>query len=192
MGQLRARLEALGDLLLAAGEEADLVVVGGVAILVRGVRTRVTTDIDVIARGEVMPGGALRLVPPDPLPAAVQSAVGRVARDFGLAPDWLNTVVAKQWRQGVFAPPPGLAEETIWYVLGGLHIGIAGRRALIVLKLYAAVDTDPRSLHMQDLLALAPADSELSEAAEWVAAQDASPGFATMLEQAVSYVRANR
>lgn len=192
LGQLRAPIQALGDLLARAGEEAHLVVVGGVAILLRGVRARPTGDVDVLARGELTAGGGLRFVPPDPLPSAVQSAVARVARDFGLPSDWLNTVVAKQWRQRVFALPPGLIEETTWYTLGGLHMGIAGRRALIALKLYAAVDAGPRSVHTQDLLALAPAEFELSEATAWVAAQDASPEFATMLEQAIAYVRANR
>jgi hypothetical protein len=63
---------------------------------------------------------------------------------------------------------------------------------LIALKLFAAVDQGPRSVHMQDLLALAPADEEIGPAAEWVATQDGSPLFPGMVEQAVQHVRQQR
>jgi hypothetical protein len=39
----------------------------------------------------------------EPLPDVLQAGIRRVARDFGLAPDWMNTVVAKQWHGGM--PP---------------------------------------------------------------------------------------
>ncbi len=189
LGQLRPPLQALGDLLAAAGHQAHLVVVGGVAILLRGAASRATGDVDVIARCELTADGKLELLDPDPLPTAVQAAVARVARDFGLPNDWVNTVVGRQWRQKPVSLPPGLAEELSWYVLGGLHLGVAGRRALIALKLYAAVDTGPDSVHTRDLIALAPTDSELSEASRWVGDQDVSREFRAMLDETVAHVR---
>jgi hypothetical protein len=111
LGHLRSPLDALGALLAAAEETARLIVVGGVAILVRGIRSRATGDVDVIARCEVTADGQVELVDPDPLPVALQTAVARVARDFGLPEDWLNTVVGRQWRQEPVSLPPGLVEE---------------------------------------------------------------------------------
>lgn len=154
--------------------------------------SRATGDVDVIARCEITADGQVEVADPDPLPAALQTAVARVARDFGLPDDWLNAVVGRQWRQKPVSLPPGLAEELSWYTLGGLHIGVAGRRALIALKLYAAVDSGPESVHTQDLLALAPTDSELLEASEWVRAQDASPEFGGILDQVVAHVQSRR
>lgn len=45
---------------------------------------------------------------------------------------------------------------------------------------------------MQDLLALAPTDAELSESAGWVSTQDAYGGFAQMISQVVDHVRRRR
>lgn len=45
---------------------------------------------------------------------------------------------------------------------------------MIALKLFAAIDRGPRSVHMQDLLRLEPSDEELESAAAWVGTQDAS------------------
>lgn len=182
----------MGALLSAAGERVHIVVVGGVAIVVRGIRSRATADVDVIARGEIDLHGQLRLVAPDPLPEVLVKAVERVARDYGLSVDWLNTVIGKQWRKGVNALPPALEAEVVWHAIGGLNVGIAGRRSLIALKLYAAADTAPRSVHTQDLVALAPTDEELDEAAEWARAQDATTACNAMVDQVVQYVKANR
>lgn len=71
----------------------------------------------------------------------------------------------------------------------GCTWGIAGRRALIALKLFAAVDQGPRSVHMQDLLPFDASDEELGEAAAWVRQQDASAQFAADLEETLAYVR---
>lgn len=64
-----------------------------------------------------------------------------------------------------------------------------GRRTLIALKLFAAVDRGPWSVHVQDLAALAPDDGELRDAAEWVGRQDVAPEFQAILEEVVEHVR---
>jgi hypothetical protein len=71
-------------------------------------------------------------------------------------------------------------------------VGLAGRRTLIALKLFAAADLSPRSVHAQDLVALAPSNAELEDAAAWVVTQDASTEFPRIVQEIVDHVRARR
>ncbi|HYH79912.1 MAG TPA: hypothetical protein VEX86_08940 [Longimicrobium sp.] len=116
-------------------------------------------------------------------------AIARVARDFSLPDDWLNTAVAAQWNQGL---PPWLGDDLEWRSYDALRVGLAGRRTLITLKLFAAADQSTRSVHAQDLAALAPTDAELEDAAAWVVTQDASPEFPRLVNEIAEHVRARR
>ena len=164
--------------------------VGGATLNLLGLIERTTQDVDVIALA-ADPIGVVPalLAPPDPLPDALQRAILRVSRDFGLAPDLINTAIARQWSQGL---PPWLSHDITWRRYGGLHLGLVGRRTLLALKLFAAVDQSVRSVHAQDLLALAPSDAELEEAAAWVVTQDASDSFPRLIAEVVEHVRAHR
>ena len=173
---------ALGELLQADGAEYRLVVVGGVALALGGFIQRTTLDVDVIALDE--PGQA-GLQSANPLPELLEQAVRRVARDFGLANDWLNGVVSAQLQHGL---PPGLVEELTWRRFGGLHIGLAGRRTLIALKLFAAADQGQQSKHVADLIGLAPTREEWVDATAWVTAQDLAPEFPGIVEEVVQHV----
>ncbi len=182
-GGIERCLTAVGEQLAAAGETASIVIVGGAALNMIGVVSRTTRDVDVIARGE----SATTLIPPEPFPPALQSAVERVARDYQLSPNWMNGHVGAQWGTGL---PAGFAERVEWRQLGALRVGLAGRLDLISLKLYAAADdVGPSSRHYQDLLALDPTPEELEFAAEWGRGQDASQGFRQSLEGALAHVR---
>ncbi|HVH66996.1 MAG TPA: nucleotidyl transferase AbiEii/AbiGii toxin family protein [Gemmatimonadales bacterium] len=177
-------LTALGERLAHAAAPCSLVVVGGAAINLLGIVDRPTRDVDVLARAGT---GAKRIAPPDPLPQALREAIAAVARDFGLASDWLNTAVADQWRSGL---PPGLAGRLHWSTYGALTLGLADRQDLVFFKLYAAADqTGPESVHFQDLLALTPTARELERAAAWVKTQDASPDFHAVLATVVDHAR---
>jgi hypothetical protein len=178
-----------GDLLKADGEEAAVVVVGGATLNLLGIVRRTTSDVDVIAQAFREPGGRLRLGQAEPFPAALERAIETVARDLGLEPDWMNAVVGKQWVAGL---PPGIEHDVEWRGYGGLRVGLVGRRTLIALKLFAAVDQGARSVHMQDLLALVPADVELAEAAAWVVTQAAAAEFPRLVQQAVEHVAQHR
>ena len=174
-------LMAVGLLLQSEGEEAAIVIVGGASLSLSGYVPRVTEDVDVIARLAEEEGiGGVRLIHPDPLPASLQRAILKVARDFGLDDRWMNTEVALQWHSGL---PPGMPDEIEWRRFGALNVGLVGRRTLIALKLFAAVDDGPRGVHFQDLVALKPTREELSEAGEWVGTQDVSEPFHVMLGQ---------
>lgn len=187
---LERALSAVGELMTAEKTEVALVVVGGASLNLLGLIDRTTQDVDVIALA-TDPIGVVPalLAQPDPLPDALQRAILRVARDFGLAPDWINTAIARQWSQGL---PPWLPHDISWRRYGGLHVGLVGRRTLIALKLFAAVDQSVRSVHAQDLLALKPSDAELDEAAAWVSLQDASDAFPRLIGEVVEHVREHR
>lgn len=184
-------LQRVGDLLAAEGETVAVVIVGGAALNLLRIVERPTVDVDVLAfadaptLGSAKPSGLRE--PPEPLPVPLRRAIAQVARDGGLPPDWMNAGPALQWRSGL---PPGLASRVSWRRMAGLWLGIVGREDLIHLKLFAAADaTSTRSVHYQDLLRLAPIATELEAAAAWVATQDASPSFASVLARVVAQVR---
>lgn len=85
-----------------------------------------------------------------------------------------------------YRPSPGLGERLIWRDYAGLRVGLVDRQDLVFFKLYAAADhTGPGSVHYQDLLALRPSPSELENAAAWIATQDASEGFARIVDKVI-------
>lgn len=177
-------LDAVGEHLAAAGAEVSIVVVGGAALALRGWVPRTTQDVDVIALAS--PTDAL--APPD-FPAFLVRAIERVARDFDLPANWLNAAVGAQWRAGL---PADLAAELEWRNHGPLRVGLAGRNTLIALKLLAATDRGPTSVHAQDLVALAPTDDEFANARTWVLTQDLAPEWPRLVTEVVNHVRARR
>lgn len=185
---LERGLAAVGDLLAAEGVEVGIIVAGGTALNLLGVVQRTTDDVDVLAILRDRAGSdGVTLAPPDPLPEPLQRAIARVARDFQLPEDWMNTVVGLQWQTGL---PLGLERRLRWRRYGGLRVGLVARYDLIFLKLYAAADSGgPSSVHFQDLLALRPTERELQAAAAWVREQDPTPEFSTIVEQVMTHAR---
>lgn len=182
---LRELLEAVGAHLHEMGATSSIVVVGGASLVATGMIDRTTSDVDVIARA-MTKEGKRRLIPPDPLPPELLAAIRRVARDYTLEEAWMNTVIGAQWAGGL---PAWLPEDIAWESFGGLEVGFVGRRSLIALKLFAAVDTSHESAHYQDLIALAPSARELEEAATWVSGQDAGEHFPDLLNRLLEHAR---
>jgi len=183
-------LRSLGEILTAEGQKIAIVAVGGSALILQGFVQRATQDIDIIALGrnpdEKGPGD---IGPAEPIPEVLTGAITRIARDYGLPEDWMNTVVSMQLKTGL---PPGFERRIHWDRYGGLWFGVADRYDLIFLKLFAAADSGgPESVHFQDLLALNPTDKELEDATEWVRSQDISHGFRIIVGQVVDHVRKN-
>jgi hypothetical protein len=177
-------LTRVGELLALAGQPSAIVVLGGAALNLLGYVSRPTGDVDVIAFAD----GPRLIAPPEPLPESLLSVVRTVARQMRLPDDWLNTVAALQWRQGL---PPGLADRLEWREYGGaLRVGLVGRYDLIFFKLYAAADEGAGGVHLKDLLLLEPTLDELAAAEVWIRTQDPSPAFAHILDQALRHVRA--
>lgn len=182
---LEELLTAVGEHLAASGGSASIIVVGGSALSVMGWIDRTTEDVDVIARARDDDGTRV-IVPPEPLPDALVDAVERVARDYGLRSDWLNTAAALQWLTGL---PERFTEEIEWRRFGALDVGFAGRTSIIALKLFAAVDQGSESVHFQDLVGLEPTDVELDDAADWVTRQEPGEHFARFVAEEVRNVR---
>ena len=176
-------LRALGAHLEASGIAMRLLVVGGAALRMRELVLRTTDDVDVLATIDSQDQ------PARPDIETLAPFVVRVSRDFGIPDDWLNTEVAMQWRTGL---PPALLEDVEWRRFGTLEIGLAGRPLLITLKLFATADDSRDGVHCQDLIALAPSAEEMHAAREWVVTQDISESWASIVDEVIAHVRANR
>jgi hypothetical protein len=185
---ISAALRALGEVLDSQGETVAVVVVGGAALVLQGFVVMVTQDVDVIAISrETRELKNWDIEPPEPLPESLARGILRVARDFNLPDDWMNTTIGMQWKTGL---PPGFGGRIHWEQYGGLWLGLADRYDLIFLKLFAAADSEgPSSVHYQDLMALHPTHEELDAAARWVRSQDPSPPFAQILDQVLEYAK---
>jgi hypothetical protein len=173
-------LSALGDQLATQGERFEIVVVGGSALLVLGLVTRTTKDIDVVALAD---RGVLRSS--EPLPETLRASADRVARDFGLSEDWLNSGPTDLLRLGL---PEGFWSRIITRHYGdALSAHFASRVDQVHFKLFATVDQGG-GRHEADLRALRPTRDELIAAARWTITHDPSPGFHEVLSQALNHL----
>jgi hypothetical protein len=172
-------LNALGEQLAAHGESYTLAVVGGSALLALGLISRATRDVDVLAIVDDN-----ELMSAQPLPAALLDAAHTVARDFGLADDWLNPGPTSLLDLGL---PDGFYERAQYRVYGpGLEILFASRVDQIHLKLYATVDQGAGK-HLDDLEALQPTEQELLNAARWSLTHDPSEGYRSVLARVLAH-----
>jgi hypothetical protein len=103
----------------------------------------------------------------------------KVARDFNLPENWLNSGPTSAIDLGL---PGGIMERVITRKFGQkLTIHFMGRYDQIHFKLYAAVDQGAGK-HFDDLLALNPTASELESAARWTMSHDVSEGYRQVLK----------
>ena len=159
---------------LAAVEPQELVVCGGSSLIARGYVSRVTRDVDVVAR-KVRGEG---LISARPLPEKLLEEAARVAADLGLPPRWLNSDPADLFEMGL---PDGFSNRLQSHVYGAhLTIWFIDRIDQIHFKLYAATDQGPGQ-HVDDLLALNPTGDELLAAARWAFTHDVSPSFRELM-----------
>jgi hypothetical protein len=181
---LRQALVALGNVLEDRGQAFELVAVGGGGLLLLGVVSRPTKDLDAIALVET---GQYKLA--RPLPAPLVDAVEDVAGALGLANDWLNPGPTDQLKHGL---PSGFEGRTLRHSYGGLTLHLASRFDQVCLKLYAATDDAPGGKHFRDLIALGASDEDLQDASAWVKDQDAGPEFSSFVDAVVAAVRSTR
>ncbi len=166
-------------LALARVPVIGLVVCGGSALIALGLVKRTTRDVDVLA---LMDSNG-NLVSPEPLPSYLLNAAKEVARDLGLASDWLNNGPSRD-AGGLFqlGLPEGIAGRLHARSYGNrLTVHFIGRSDQIHLKLYAAADSG-EGVHLDDLLSLKPDAAELEAAARWAMTHDVSPGFRMILK----------
>ena len=170
-------LGALADQLQALGSHIEIVVIGGSALTALGLVRRATRDVDLLA---IADNGELRLA--EPLPQALRAARAAVAADFGLAENWLNAGPTDLLKWGL---PEGLMRRVVTRSYGtALVVHFADRLDQIHFKLFAMVDQGG-GRHEADLRALGPTTAELAAAARWSTTQDASPGYRSVLVDAL-------
>ncbi len=171
-------LGALAEQLRSLGARQEIVVIGGSALTALGLVRRATRDVDLLAIAE---NGELH--PAEPLPDALRTARDRVARDFDLDENWLNSGPTDLLEWGL---PLGFMTRVMTRHYGqALTVHFAGRVDQIHFKLFAMVD-QAGGRHEADLRALHPSKDELIAAARWSMTQDPSPGYRMVLVDALS------
>lgn len=149
------------------GLEFEAIVIGGAALSLLGVITRETQDCDVLDPN----------IPKVVAEAALEFGRDAMSRGHDLKEQWLNNgpeslkdVLPKGWRSRLQKLYFGKA----------LSLHTLGRPDLLKSKLFAYCD---RGQDLKDCIALKPSQPELSEALDWVKAQDANPGWPAHVEE---------
>lgn len=183
-GDIEASLNALGEQLENLAKEIyELLVCGGSALNVLGLIHRPTKDVDVLAY--VIRDNVYKFIKADPLSPELSMAVKKVARDFNLPEDWLNTGPASAVDFGL---PDGLMKRVTTRRYGRkLILHFLSRYDQIYFKLYAAVDQGAGK-HFDDLLALDPTADELEKAARWSMTHDVSEGYRQIIKKLLIYM----
>lgn len=154
----------LGDL----GLTFSAIAIGGAALSVLGIITRHTRDLDLLEAE---------------IPAAIRKAAVDFARQHQLAEDWLNTGPASLAKD----LPVGWRGRTQPLFDGeSLKLTTLARIDLIRVKLWAMCD---RMRDVDDLVALAPSDEELTTAAACVTPLDANPQWPAHVATNVAALR---
>ncbi len=179
-------LSALGEQLESLLDKpVELLVCGGSALNVLGLVRRATKDVDILAYIERNEKGETFLIKADSLSPELVLAAKKVARDFNLPDDWLNTGPASEVDLGL---PNGFMERVITRRFGQrLTIHFLGRYDQIHFKLYAVVDQGAGK-HLDDLLALKPTSEEIEQASRWTMTHDVSESFKQNLKSLVNYL----
>lgn len=145
-----------------------LLICGGSALIVTGLRPRGTQDVDVLAY-EV---GASGMVSSRPLPEALNPMIRSVADTFGLKENWLNDGPASIYQIGM---PEGYDSRTLVREYGApLKVSYIGRWDQIHLKLFASCSSTDIN-HFLDLDHLEPTREEMVAAVEWTRRRCHSP-----------------
>lgn len=172
--------DAVAAHLTVDGANHEIVIIGGAALVMSGIVNRATRDVDVVALIE--DGG---LVSSKVLPAPLAEAVRRVAVDYGLDSNWLNSGPSDLMQFGL---PPGFEGrlENRSY-RSSLKVHVAHRYDIIHFKLYAMADQGS-GRHEADLRALEPTRDDLLAAARWTVTHDPSPAFRSELAAVLKHL----
>jgi len=179
-------LSALGEQLESLSEDpVELLVCGGSALIAVGLVQRATKDVDVLARVRRARTGEISLIKAKPLSAGFVTAAEKVARDFNLPENWINTGPTSAVDLGL---PDGIIERVTTRQFGNkLTVHFVGRYDQIHFKLYASADQGA-GRHFDDLLALNPTEDELEQAARWSMTHDVSEEYRQVLKDLLNHM----
>jgi hypothetical protein len=175
---LHQALTVLGDVLYDKRLHFEVVAIGGGGLLLLGMISRSTKDVDLVA---LVDQGSF--ISAKHLPSPLLEAIGEVGSALQLGDNWINTGPADLFSMGL---PDGFADRMSTHNYKGLTLHLAGRFDQVCFKLYASVDQGPGSKHFSDLKMLKPTQTELEIAASWCKTHDVSEEFATTLEKALA------
>jgi hypothetical protein len=174
-------LTVLGEILFDRNLHFEVVAIGGGGLLLLGMITRPTKDLDLVA---LLDEG--QFISANSLPKPLLEAITEVGIALELGKNWINVGPADLFSMGL---PEGFAIRMNTRQYKGLTLHLAGRFDQICFKLYATVDQGPHSKHFADLKLLKPAPEELDIAATWCKTHDVSEEFAINLSEALSALR---
>ena len=179
-------LSALGEQLESSSvEPIELLVCGGSALIFLDLAQRTTKDVDILAYVKRTNAGDTSFIKATPLKEEFIAAAKKVARDFNLPENWINTGPTSAVDLGL---PDGLMERATTREFGPkLTIHFLGRYDQIHFKLYAAVDQGA-GVHYEDLLTLKPTTDELEQAACWSMTHDVSEGYRQILKDLLNHM----
>ena len=179
-------LSALGEQLESSSRESlELLVCGGSALIFLELAHRATKDVDILAYVKRTQAGDTSFIKATPLKKEFIAAAKKVARDFNLPENWINTGPTSAVDLGL---PDGLMARVTTKEFGKkLTIHFLGRYDQIHFKLYAAVDQGA-GVHYEDLLALQPTADELEQAARWSMTHDVSEGYRKILKDLLNHM----
>lgn len=179
-------LSALGEQLEGSSvEPVELLVCGGSALIFLGLVQRATKDMDILAYVKRTTAGDTSFSKAKPMNPEFIMASKKVARDFNLPENWINTGPTSAVDLGL---PDRLMERVITGEFGRkLTIHFLGRYDQIHFKLYAAVDQGA-GIHFDDLLSLNSTPDELEQAARWSMTHDVSEGYRQILKDLLSHM----
>ena len=169
-------LKSLNLQLRKLNKKVEIIVCGGTALSAIGLVKRITKDIDVLAIVKRKDGN-FKVIRAD-FPPWFEKTIKKVARDFDLPQDWMNSGPTSMVDLGL---PNGLIGRLIEKNYGdNLTVYYVSRFDQIHFKLYASVDRG--GYHVDDLLKLKPTDDEIEAAARWSMTHDVSEGYKMILK----------
>jgi len=168
--QSREILADFDQFLVERGLVLDAVVVGGTALVLLGIISRATKDVDVLYPN----------LSPDVIGAAREFARQRRATGETLVDDWLNN--------GPHAiipdlPPDWMQRVNPVYQGQALTIAVPDRPELLATKLFALCD---RGTDLADCLALDPSAAELATVLPWLVSRDAHVGWPAHVRETIA------
>lgn len=158
-----------------------LIVCGGSALLVSGLRTEATKDVDILA----FFGNNSEIQMANSMPTSLEKAAQSIAEQMNLDAHWLNAGPSSIVNPNLpnLGLPEGFASRLTEKNYGPmLNVYFIGRLDQVYFKLYASADRGGPSYHLDDLMHLNPTEEEILTAARWSMSQDPSPAYLQTLK----------
>lgn len=161
-------IPAFDEFLRERGIVFSAVAIGGAALAILDITTRVTRDLDLLETD---------------IPPTVSQAAKEFAQLHALSEVWLNCGPSSLARE---LPPDWRSTAVPLFNGKNLRLSTLSRINLIRAKLWAMCD---RMRDVEDLVAMAPSDDEIQLASAWVKPLDGNPGWPEHVDLTIQELR---